>query len=214
MTTFDHLSDTTATRDRTTGSEAGPSDAAPNGAAGAAGRTTRWGPAWVGAVVALPVFVVLQLLFISFGWIALGVDGPGAGVAASIVSAVLAIVALFVGGLAGGTASSWHAASANTALQGAMTWALTAVGLLTFGLVGGGAIAGTLGGLSQLVVATGPTQFAGNPAVVAQSIQAIQNGAGWGALWLGVAFVAAVLGTGVGAGATKGAPSLTRSSDR
>jgi hypothetical protein len=60
--------------------------------------------------------------------------------------------------------------------------------------------------LTQLVVATGPQQFAGNPAV---AIQAIQNGAGWAALWLGVAFVAAVVGTGVGAAATKGVGSAS-----
>lgn len=174
------------------------------------GHTTRWGPAWVGAVVALPVFVVLQLLFIALGWIALGVDGAGAGTTASLVSAMLAIIALFVGGLAGGTASSWAGSSVNTALQGAMTWALSAVGLLTLGLLGGGALAGSLGGLTQLVIATGPQQFAGNPAVVAQAIQAVQNGAGWAALWLGVAFVAAVLGTGAGAATTKGLGSASR----
>ncbi|GAA4788879.1 hypothetical protein GCM10023200_24360 [Actinomycetospora chlora] len=189
MTTFDANRSTAPSQDR---------DAV------ADGRTTRWGPAWVGAVVALPVFVVLQLLFIALGWIALGVDGAGSGIAASLVSAVLAIIALFVGGLAGGTASSWRGSSTSTALQGAMTWALSAVGLLGLGLLGGGALAGSLGGLTRLVVATGPQQFATNPAVAAQAVQAIQNGAGWAALWLGVALVAAVIGTGVGAAAAKG----------
>jgi hypothetical protein len=199
MTTFDQSSSAgaTATQERAVRSEERSTHQEE--------RTTRWGPAWVGAVVALPVYVVLQMLFIALGWIALGVDGAGAGVAASIVSAVLAIIALFVGGLAGGTASSWRGSSPSTALQGAMTWALSAVGLLLLGLLGGGALAGSLGGLIQLVVATGPQQFAGNPAVIAQAIQAVQNAAGWSALWLGVAFVAAVLGTGVGASATKGA---------
>jgi hypothetical protein len=168
-----------------------------------AGRTTHWGPAWTGAIVALPVFVVLQLLFIALGWIALGVDGAGSGVAASVVSALLAIIALFVGGLAGGTASSRRGSSTTNALQGAMTWALTTVGVLLLGLLGGGALAGNLGGLTHLVIATGPQQFAGNPAVAVQAIQAVQNGAGWAALWLGVAFVAAVIGTGAGEGLTR-----------
>jgi hypothetical protein len=204
MTTFNQPSDLSTTpQNRGTGPDGRTSTPQDRGT-GTEGRTTRWGPAWVGAVVAVPVYVVLQLLFIAFGWMALGVDGAGAGVAASIVSAALAIIALLVGGLAGGTASSWGAASTSTALQGAMTWALTAVGLLTLGLFGGGALAGNLGGLTQLIIATGPQQFAGNPAVIAQAVQAVQNGAGWAALWLGVAFVAAVLGTGVGAGATKG----------
>lgn len=154
---------------------------------GAAGRPTRWGPAWTGALVAIPVFVVLQLLFTAFGWLSIGVDGPGSGAAASIVSAVLAIIALFVGGLAGGTASGSHAASANAALQGAMTWALTVVGLLLLGVVGGGLLAGSLGAVGAL----GPG---------ATTLQAVQNAAGWSALWLGVAAVAAMAGTIVGAG--------------
>lgn len=150
------------------------------------GRPTRWGPAWVGALVAVPVFVVLQLLFTAFGWLSVGVNGPGSGVAASIVSAVLAIVALFVGGLAGGTASGSHTVSANAALQGAMTWALTAIGLLVLGAVGGGLLAGSLGAVGAL----GPG---------GETVQTIQDAAGWSALWLGVAAVASIAGTIVGA---------------
>ena len=190
MTTFDHSPDPSAA----------PADRGTEPTA----RTTRWGPAWVGALVALPVFVVLQMLFIALGWIALGVDGTAASVAASIVSALLALIALFVGGLAGGTASSWGETSVNTVLQGAMTWALTAVGLLALGLLGGGALVGNLGVLAELVVATGPQQFAANPAAAIQGIQAVQNGAGWAALWLGVAFVAALIGTVAGAAAVRG----------
>lgn len=190
MTTFDQPSDLSSTMEH----HPGPVD-----------RTTHWGPAWIGAVVALPVFVVLQLLFIALGWIALGVDGAGSGVAASVVSALLAIIALFVGGLAGGTASSRRGSLITNALQGAMTWALTTVGVLLLGLLGGGAFTGNLGGLTQLVIATGPQQFAGNPATAVEVIQAVQNGAGWAALWLGVAFVAAVIGTGAGEGLTRSA---------
>jgi hypothetical protein len=175
MTTIDRASDTT------TATSSG---------------TTRWGPAWVGAVVALPVYVVLQLLFVAFGWIALGVDGSGAGTAASIVSAVLAIIALFVGGLAAGTASaSERGTRMNAALQGAMVWALTTVGVLGLAAVGGAAVAGNLGGLLSAVTATGPQQLGTDPGVLVEANQAIQNGAGWAALWLGVAFVAAIAGT-------------------
>jgi hypothetical protein len=189
MTTIDQVSDVVSSTDRTSAQEQG---------------TTRWGPAWVGAVVALPVYVVLQLVFVAFGWIALGVDGSGAGATASIVSAVLAIVALFVGGLAGGTASRRSGTSANAALQGAMTWALTAVGVLSLAAVGGATIAGNLGGLVGTITATGPQQFGTNPGALVEANQAIQNGAGWAALWLGVAVVAAILGTLSGASATKG----------
>ncbi|MDD7964013.1 hypothetical protein [Actinomycetospora lemnae] len=149
------------------------------------GRPTRWGPAWTGALVAVPVFVVLQLLFTALGWLSVGVDGPGSGAAASIVSAVLAIIALFVGGLAGGTASGSHAVSADAALQGAMTWALAVVGLLVLGAVGGGVLAGSLGTVGSLGGAV--------------TVDAVQSAAGWAALWLGVAAVAAIAGSIVGA---------------
>ncbi|GAA4788769.1 hypothetical protein GCM10023200_24190 [Actinomycetospora chlora] len=178
-------------------------------APGASGRTSRWGPAWVGALVAGPVFVVLQLLFIAFGWIGFGVRGVGTGAAASIVSALLAIIALFLGGLAGGAASPARDISVDTTVQGAMTWALTAGGLLGLGLFGGGAVAGNLGALSGLVLATGPPWSAADPAVVFRVVEAVRAGAGWAALWLGVAFLAAVVGTGLGAGLTAGAGRTT-----
>ncbi|PVY97514.1 hypothetical protein [Actinomycetospora cinnamomea] len=155
-----------------------------------AGRPTRWGPAWTGTIVAVPVFIVLEMLFTAFGWLSLGVDGAGAGAAASIVSAVLAIIALFVGGLAGGTASgSQRAASADPALQGAMIWGLTTVVLIVLGAVGGTVLAGTVGSVGA--VAAGGA---------GATVQAVQTAAGWTALWLGVAFVAAVGGSIVGAG--------------
>src|ERR1700710_2157714 len=66
-----------------------------------------WGPVWAGVLVALPVFLVLQLLFFALSIIDLGVNGEGQSTTASIVSAVLALVAFFVGGLmAGSTAAS------------------------------------------------------------------------------------------------------------
>ena len=86
-----------------------------------------------------------------------------------------------------------------------MTWALTAVGVLSLAAVGGATIAGDLGGLvgarhrDPSAAARGPTR-----ASLVEANQAIQNGAGWAALWLGVAVVAAIVGTLSGASATKG----------
>jgi hypothetical protein len=174
--------------DQPTTSVAGHTAGAPS--APAPGRAIRWGPAWTGALTAVPVFVVLQLLFVAFGWLSLGVDGPGSGVATSIVSAVLAIVALFVGGLAGGTASGSGPGSATAALQGVMIWALTVVGMIALSLLGGGVLAGNLGAVAS------------DPAVggqAGQAVRAVQDAAGWGALWLGVALAAAIGGATAGA---------------
>jgi hypothetical protein len=183
--------DAAPTTARAPGAHPGPAQqpVTDRGVGSGTGQPTRWGPAWTGALVAVPVFVVLQLLFTAFGWLSVGVDGPGSGAAASIVSAVLAIVALFVGGLAGGTASGSHDVTANAALQGAMTWALTSVGLLALGGVGGGLLAGSLGAVGSV----GPG---------AETVDAIRDAAGWSALWLGVAAAAAIAGTIVGARAS------------
>jgi hypothetical protein len=76
--------------------------------------------------------------------------------------------------------------------------------VLSLAAVGGATIAGNLGGLVGTITATGPQQFGTNPGALVEANQAIQNGAGWAALWLGVAVVAAIAGTLSGASATKG----------
>ena len=66
-----------------------------------------WGPIWAGVIIALPVYLVLQLLFFALSILDLGVDGEGHSTTTSIVSAVLALIAFFVGGvMAGSTAAS------------------------------------------------------------------------------------------------------------
>lgn len=154
-----------------------------------AGRTSaedqglRWRGPWTGAVVALPVFLVLQLLCLSFGWI-----GPDRGDAVNgIVSAVLGIVALLVGGAACGATSRMRVAPGTALLEGAATWALTVVGILGLGLAGAGSLVGSVGGAASTL---------GTVSVAAGSPTAghVHNAAGWAALWLGVAFVAAIGG--------------------
>ncbi|GAA4756592.1 hypothetical protein [Actinomycetospora chibensis] len=167
-----------------------------------------WGPVWAGVVVALPVFLVLQLLFFGLGIIDLGVEGSGQSTTASIVSAVLGLIAFFVGGLmAGSTAASRD--SDEGLLHGVLTWAVGIVAILGFALLGAGALLGNiataasqLGGLQAQAGQAGQAASRIDPA---QALQAAQQGAGWAALALGLTVVASAAGglVGQGIGSTK-----------
>lgn len=155
-----------------------------------------WGPIWAGVLVALPVYLVLQLLFTAFGVLDLGVDGEGQGTTASIVSAVLALIAFFVGGLmAGSTAASRD--SDEGLLHGVMTWTVGIIAILGFALLGAGALLGSLSSVAGQAGGQGQAAQAGqaagqiDPAVVSS---AAQQGAGWAALALGLTVAAAALG--------------------
>ena len=79
----------------------------------------RWGPICAGAAVVLTVFIVLQLLFFALGWLDLSLNGrDGSGVAAGIVTGVLALIAFFVGGLTAGWAALGLGAAAAAAAIG------------------------------------------------------------------------------------------------
>jgi hypothetical protein len=164
-----------------------------------------WGPIWAGVVVALPVYLVLQLLFFALSILDLGVNGEGQSTATSIVSAVLALIAFFVGGvMAGSTAASRD--SDEGLLHGVLTWAVGIVALLGLALLGAGAL---LGNLSTVVSQSGGLQQqAGQTASQvdpAQALQVAQQGAGWAALALGLTVIAAAAGgmTGQKIGSSK-----------
>lgn len=156
-----------------------------------------WGPVWAGVLVALPVFLVLQLLFFALSIIDLGNTGEGQSTTASIVSAVLALIAFFVGGLmAGSTAASRD--SDEGLLHGVLTWAVGIVAILGLALLGAGALLGNLstvvsqsGGLQQQAGQAGQAAGQIDPA---QALQAAHQGAGWAALALGLTVLAAAAG--------------------
>ncbi|WP_433784695.1 hypothetical protein ACQPX6_00495 [Actinomycetospora sp. CA-101289] len=160
-----------------------------------------WGPVWAGVVVALPVYLVLQLLFFALSIIDLGVNGEGQSTTASIVSAVLALVAFFVGGLmAGSTAASRD--SDEGLLHGVLTWAVGIVAILGAGLLGAGALLGNLSNATAQNAAlqqqAGQAGQAAGQIDPAQALQAAHQGAGWAALALGLTVLAAAAGGMVG----------------
>jgi hypothetical protein len=167
-----------------------------------------WGPIWAGVVVALPVYLVLQLLFFALSILDLGVNGEGQSTTTSIVSAVLALIAFFVGGvMAGSTAASRD--SDEGLLHGVLTWAVGIVAILGLALLGAGAVLGNLstvvsqsGGLQQQAGQAGQAAGQIDPA---QALEAAQQGAGWAALALGLTVIAAAAGgmTGQKIGSSK-----------
>jgi hypothetical protein len=151
----------------------------------------RWGPIWGGTVTVLPVFVVLQLLFFALGWLDLGADAANAGTARAVVSGVLALVAFFIGGLLAGASTMWHGAPDGT-LHGILVWALSVLGILALGMIGGSALLGPLADFAGQAAASPPNVDA------AQAVAIGREAAGWTALGLGLSAVAAALGGTVG----------------
>lgn len=157
----------------------------------------RWGPIWAGAVVAVPVFLVLQSLFFALGWLDLGFNAASSNTAASIVSGVLALVAFFVGGLVAGSLSTWSDIN-NGLAHGVLTWALTVVVMIASALLGAGAILGPLGSLVTQVTNLQQLFAQGSNFDTAQALQVVRHTAGWTALALGLAAAAAAAGGAVG----------------
>lgn len=154
----------------------------------------RWGPVWAGALVATTTFVVMQLLFFALGWLDLGFDGAGSATATAVVSAVLALVAFLLGGIAAAGTALWRSA-ADGMVNGLLVWALSVAGLLLLGVAGGTALVGPLATLvSQSQVLPGSV-----PVDPATAVSVARQSAGWGALGLGLAAAASALGGMVGA---------------
>jgi hypothetical protein len=147
----------------------------------------RWGPVWAGVIVALAVFVVLQLFFF-----AVGVLGPGYGgnTTGGIVSGVLALVSFFIGGLLAGASTVWRGAG-DGLLHGVLVWALSMLGILVLALIGGSSVLGplaTLLGAQQQGIVIDPVLV----------LRGARQAAGWAALGLGLSVAAAAIGGMVG----------------
>jgi hypothetical protein len=151
----------------------------------------RWGPIWAGAAVVLTVFLVLQLLFFALGWIDLGFNGAGGfGLTAAVVTAVLALIAFFAGGLTAGASTRWRKVG-DGMLHGVLVWAVSVLGLLVLALIGGSALL-----LGPLATSASPAPDAAQGADVdpAPALDTARDTAGWAALALGAAVAAAAAG--------------------
>ncbi len=171
------------------------------------GDEVRWGPIWAGLVVALGIFLLLELVAFAVGIIDLG-QGANDGTASGIATAVIALIAFFVGGLTAGASAMWHGISAGL-LQGIMVWALSIIAILFLTLFGGGALLGSLGQIASEVVSLDQVTSAAqgvNPPDVdpAQALETARSSASWAVLGLGLTVIASALGGIAGAKMWKG----------
>jgi hypothetical protein len=165
---------------------------APPAAPGMRRDIVRWGPIWAGAIIALATYVVLQLFFFAVGVLDPGFGrGPGA-VVTTVVSAVLALVAFFVGGLVAGATGVWTGRQEGL-LQGVAMWALTVVGILAVTVIGGGALLGAAAAAAAQVGEPPPAEVD-----AMEVLGTARNAAGWSALGLGLSVLTAALGGMVG----------------
>ncbi|SDQ63378.1 permease [Quadrisphaera sp. DSM 44207] len=154
----------------------------------------RWGPVWAGLIVALPTFLLLELVFLALGWLDLGVGAGGTN--AGWVSGLLGLLAFFLGGLTAGATAMWRGAD-DGLLHGILVWALGVVAFLFLTLLGGGALFGSLAGAVTQVV---DLQQLNAPDIdPAQAVATARSAASFAVLGLGLAVIASALGGLLGA---------------
>lgn len=164
----------------------------------------RWGPIFAGLVVALGIFLLLELVAFAVGLIDLG-QGASTGAQSGIVSGIIGLIAFFVGGLTAAASGMWRSTSAGL-LQGIMVWATSIIAILALSVIGGGALLGSFGSIaSQLVspdqVASAASSASANAPQVspAEALSTARSAASYAVLGLGLTFAASAVGGLVGA---------------
>ncbi len=162
--------------------------------------STRWGPIWAGLVTALTTFLLLQLLALGIGLVGIGPEEQGFG--SGLVSAILGLLAFFVGGLVAGMTSAVRGAIPGL-INGFLVWALGVLVILLLSALGLGQIFGALGSVVGQVGVLQDIQQGGanvpnvDPAEIASAARTGALGAFFGLL---LAAVAAMIGGLIGGG--------------
>lgn len=149
----------------------------------------RWSAVWAGLLVALAMFILLELLFFSLGWLTLAQGEPGS--TAGWISALIGLFAFFAGGVVAGGSSIWRGAREGM-MHGVLVWALGIVGIIFLTLFGGGAL---FGSLASAIGQAASLQQADLPAVeLGEAVGTAREGAGWAVLGLALSLAAAAAG--------------------
>jgi len=156
----------------------------------------RWGPVWAGLVVALPVFILGELIFLALG--VLDVGDSVSGGTAGVVTGIIALVAFFVGGLTAGATAKWRGADTGL-LHGILVWALAVVAIVLLGVIGSTSLISSAGNIASQFLDPSAISTVEAPAVSAEEArEAGQSAASWAVLGLGVTLIASALGGLVG----------------
>ena len=110
--------------------------------------SVRWGPIFAGLLTALGTFLLLSTLALAIGLtVAPGdADEGQTGAAAGIITAVIALVAFFIGGLVAGRSAAVGGRGSG-ALNGFLVWALGIMVVLVLAAFGLGQLFGAAGDL-------------------------------------------------------------------
>lgn len=139
----------------------------------------RWGPIWAGLLTAMAVFVLLSAAAVAIGAQAVesGANTDAAGLAGGIASAVIALVAFFVGGYIAGR-SAVVMRRGYGALNGFLVWALGVALILALAAFGLGSLFGAAGDLFAQYRSLGsPTPEGVDPSAAAEGIRNSSLGA-------------------------------------
>ncbi len=157
----------------------------------------RWGPILAGLLTALGTFLLLSTLALTIGVLAAprGTDAEDAGAAAGIVSAVIALLSFFVGGLVAARTAAIDGRTTG-ALNGFLVWALGILLILVLAAFGLGQLFGAAGDLFGQYRSIGSPTPDVDPSNAAT---ALRNGALGAFLGLALPAAAATLGGFLGA---------------
>ncbi len=108
----------------------------------------RWGPIWAGLLAALASFLLLSLLALAIGALTVNVGGDVGAVVTTTgwATAIIGLIAFFVGGYVAGATSAIRGTVAGL-LNGFIVWALGTVLILVFSALGVGQLFGAVGNL-------------------------------------------------------------------
>jgi hypothetical protein len=148
----------------------------------------RWSAIWAGLVVALGIYLFLQLALVATGIVELA-DATGSD---AFWSAAAALVAFLIGGVTTGASAMWGGVD-DGLLHGIVMWAVGLVALITLAAFGGGIALGTFDTsdvFDQFSAEDTDTEIANDDA---------EEAAGWALIGLASALAASAIGASIGA---------------
>lgn len=170
-----------------------PESALPGATMAAPRNLVSWGPVWAGLLATLLTFLILETLMVGFGIFTPTANGAtGNTTAAAWVTAIVALIAFFVGGWVSGITSAVRGTSPGI-VNGLAVWGLGVAIILLLSLFGLSQLFGALGSIVGQFYRTGTTIPL--PPITPSGVASTAQAAGWAAFFsLILTGIAAALG--------------------
>lgn len=158
---------------------------------------TPWGAIWGGALAAVSLFVLMEMLTIWLGWVTIQSGAGGiAGTGREWITWIVAVIALCAGGAIAGLTSPARS-NAGGALSGFLVWALTTAVIVAASLAGAGLFFGAVGGSVARILLLNPGHTVAGTNLGAFATQA-QTAGFWAFITLLTTAAAAIIGGWLG----------------